>query len=89
MLASESVRVGDVLVQCIESVILMRRHKAQPRLLIVGAALLAGKYASHNLSPPGCVCWQSVPKANDGNAIIRLRLELPGWSGSRVRYLTT
>ena len=41
VLASECVRVGDVLVQCTESVILMRCHKAQPRLVIIGAALLA------------------------------------------------
>lgn len=77
VLASESVRAGDILVQCIESVIFLRRHEAQPRLLIVGAALLAGKYVSHNVSAPGCVCWRSVPRAGDGYAIIKLRLEVP------------
>lgn len=56
VLASERVRVGDVLVRCWESTILMRCHEAQPRLLIVGAALLAGNYASHDGSPPGCLC---------------------------------
>lgn len=77
VLASERVRVGDVLVRCWESIILMRCHEAQPRLLIVGAALLAGNYTSHDGSPPGCVCWGSVPRARDGHAIIGLRLVLP------------
>lgn len=55
----------------------MSRHEAQPRLLIIGAALLAGSYDSHDNSPPGCMCWRSVPRGCDGHAVIRLRLELP------------
>ena len=55
----------------------MSRHEAQPRLLIIGAASLAGSYNSHDIPPPGCVCWGSVPRAKDGRAVIRLRLELP------------
>jgi hypothetical protein len=79
VLASVGVRAGDLLVDCWEGALLLRHCEDQARLVVVGAALKAARYASYNgrEPPAGCVCWETIAEARAGHAMVELRLELP------------
>jgi hypothetical protein len=80
VLASACVRAGDLLVQSDDGSFLLRRHGNPPRLLIVGAAILAASYTLPNRyrePPAGCICWSSISKSQDGRSVVILLLELP------------
>lgn len=79
VLATAVVQAGDLLEHGHETVLLLRREEDRARLWVIGGALLAAKFTSRDaLEPPtGCICWQTVPKARAGHALLKLRFELP------------
>ena len=79
VLATAVVQAGDLLVHGHETVLLLRHEEDRARLSVIGGALLAAKFTSRDaLEPPtGCICWQTVPKARAGHALLKLRFELP------------